>query len=139
MNLKKAKTLCLPVVCCMALALVFFQAPAECYGDEIVIVIDVAPNVINIQSKSVVVTVHTDIAYNAVVGSSVFLNGVEIDHYKADDRGNFVAKFLSDLVKDVMNIDEEYNTLVLTGLTEDNDTFIGEQEIKVVNNVPQGR
>ena len=31
-----------------------------------------------------------------VVGSSVYLNSVAIDHWKADNRGNFVAKFLSD-------------------------------------------
>ena len=45
MILKKAKTVCLPLVCCMALALVFFQAPAKCYGDEdcSIIEIDVAP------------------------------------------------------------------------------------------------
>ena len=40
MDLRKAKTLCLPVVCCMALALAFFQAPAKCYGFDIEIEID---------------------------------------------------------------------------------------------------
>jgi hypothetical protein len=60
--LRKTKTVCLPVLCCMALALVLFQAPAECYGFDIEI--DVSPNVLNIQSESTVVTVHTDIAYS---------------------------------------------------------------------------
>ena len=77
MILNKAKTLCLPVLCCMALALVFFQAPATCYGFDIEI--DVSPNVLNIQSNSTIVTVHTDIDYNLVVGATVFLNGVAID------------------------------------------------------------
>jgi len=53
--------------------------------------IDIAPNVLNIQSESVVVTVHTDIVYSAVIGSSVFFNGVAINHWKADAQGNFVA------------------------------------------------
>ena len=99
MNLRKAKTLCLPVMCCMVLALVFLQAPAKCYGFDIEIEIDVSPNVLNIQSESAIVTVHTDIAYNLVIGASVFLNGVAIDWWKSDDRGNFVAKFVSDEIK----------------------------------------
>jgi len=56
MILKKAKTLCLPLVCCMALALVLFQAPAKCYGFDIEI--DVSPNVLNIQSKSTILDFH---------------------------------------------------------------------------------
>ena len=59
---RKMKKLCLPVLCCMALALMFFHAPAKCYGFDIEI--DVSPNVLNIQSQSTIVTVHTDIAYN---------------------------------------------------------------------------
>jgi len=137
MILRKAKTLCLPVVCCMALALVLFQAPAKCYGFDIQI--DVAPNIVNIQSNSVVVTVHTDIAYSAVVGSSVFLNDVLINSWKSDDRGNFVAKFLSDEIKTLDGLTiGEYNALTLTGYTTDAEAFIGTQDILVINNVPAG-
>ena len=67
MILKKAKTLCLPVLCFMVLALVLFQVPAQCQAFDIEI--DVSPNVLNIQSQSTIVTVHTDIAYNLVVGA----------------------------------------------------------------------
>ncbi len=100
----------------------------------------VAPNVLNIQSKSVVVTVHTDIAYSEVVGSSVLLNGVTIDYWKADNRGNFVAKFLSDEVKylDGLRIDE-YNNLVLIGYTTGGESFVGSQDILVVDNLPKGK
>ena len=137
MILKKVKTLCLVLVCCMALALVFFQAPAKCYGFDIEI--DVSPNVLNIQSQSTVVTVHTDIAYSLVVGASVFLNGVEIDWWKSDDRGNFVAKFVSDEIKTLDGlIIGDYNTLVLTGYTTGGDAFIGTQDIMVIDNVPEG-
>ncbi len=138
MILKKAKTLCLPLVCCMALALVFFQAPATCYGFDIEI--DVAPNVLNIQSKSTVVTVHTDIAYSIVVGSSVFLNGVAIDWWKSDDRGNFVAKFVSDEIKTLEGlIIGDYNTLTLNGFTTGGEAFIGTQDIMVIDNMPAGK
>lgn len=102
--------------------------------------IDVSPNVLNIQSKSVIVTVHTDIAYSAVAGSSVFLNDVEIDWWKVDNRCNFVAKFDSDEVKTLNGlITGDYNTLVLTGYTTSGEAFIGEQEIMVVDNLPKGK
>ena len=137
MILRKAKTLCLPVLCCMALALVFFQAPAKCYGFDIEI--DVSPNVLNIQSASTIVTVHTDIAYNLVVGASVFLNGVAIDWWKSDDRGNFVAKFMSDEIKTLDGlIIDDYNTLTLTGYTTGGESFIGTQDIMVMDNIPVG-
>ena len=137
MDLRKAKTLCLPVVCCMALALVFFQAPAKCYGFDIEI--DVSPNVLNIQSQSTVVTVHTDIAYSLVVGASVFLNGVAIDWWKSDDRGNFVAKFVSDEIKTLEGlIIGDYNTLTLIGFTTSEEVFEGTQDIMVIDNIPAG-
>ena len=126
--------------CVLAITLCLFLYPSATLGDEIQIEIDVAPNVLNIQSESVVVTVHTDIAYSSVVGSSVFLNMVEINYSKSDAQGNFVAKFLSDEIKalDGLEIDG-YNTLVLTGLTTEGDVFIGEQEIKVIDILPQGK
>ena len=138
MILKNVKTLCLPVLCCMALALLLFQVPAKCYGFDIEI--DVSPNVLNIQSKSTIVTVHTDVAYSLVTGASVFLNGVTIDWWKSDDRGNFVAKFNSDEVKALDGlIIGDYNTLVLTGYTTGGEAFMGTQDIIVIDNIPAGK
>ncbi len=138
MIFKKVKTLCLPALCLMALALVVFQAPAKCHAFEIEI--DVSPNVLNIQSQSTIVTVHTDIAYSLVVGASVFLNGVAIDWWKSDDRGNFVAKFVSDEIKTLDGlIIGGYNTLTLNGFTTGDEAFIGTQDIMVIDNVPSGR
>ena len=136
---RKMKKLYLPVLCFMALALVFFQVPAKCYAFDIEI--DVSPNVLNIQSQSTVVTVHTDINYNLVVGASVLLNGVAIDWWKSDDRGNFVAKFESDEIKTLDGlIIGDYNTLTLNGFTtgEDAEAFIGTQDIMVIDNIPVG-
>lgn len=102
--------------------------------------IDVAPNVLNIQSKSVVVTVHTDIAYSSVVGASVYLNDVAIDWWKVDNRGNFVAKFDSEEFKTLGGlIIDDYNTLLLTGYTISGEAFIGSQEILVIDNQPKGK
>ena len=139
MDLRKAKIFYLPVLCCMALALVFFQAPAKCYGFDIEIEIDVSPNVLNIQSESAIVTVHTDIAYSLVTGASVFLNGVAIDWWKSDDRGNFVAKFVSDEIKALEGlIIGDYNTLTLIGFTTGEEAFEGTQDIMVIDNIPAG-
>ena len=126
----------LVAICLLALCGVLLAPPVLAYDVEI----DVAPNVLNIQSQSVVVTVHTDIAYSLVVGSSVFLNGVAISHWKADAQGNFVAKFSSDEIKSLDGLKiGDYNTLVLNGFTRDGDAFVGTQEIKVINVVPQKR
>ena len=99
--------------------------------------IRVAPNVLNLLNKGEVVTVHTDISYSLVVGSTVCLNDVEVSHWKADNRGNFVAKFLMENIKGLpLNIGG-YNTLTLTGVTVDGEEFSGSKEILVVNNVPK--
>jgi hypothetical protein len=108
--------------------------------DEILIDIQVSPNVLNLQSNSVVVTIHTDISYNLVIGSSVTLNGLKINSWKADDRGNFVAKFLSDEVKNLDNlVIGGMNELVLKGDTVDGNSFTGARDIKVINILPAGK
>ena len=128
------------VLCCvLAVTLCWLLYPAAALSAEIPVQIDVAPNVLNIQSQGEIVTVHTDIAYSAVVGASVFLNDVAIEYSKADARGNFVAKFVMDEIKTLDGlIIGDYNTLVLIGYTTDGDPFIGEQEIKVIDIIPRG-
>ena len=132
------KLACVSVGWCMALSLIFLQVPAECLGVEITI--DVAPNVLNIQSEGEVVTVHTDIDYGDVDVSTVYLNGEYINSWKADNRGNFVAKFLMENIKtlDGLQIDA-YNTLKLVGDTTDGEVFSGAQDIKVIDVKPQGQ
>jgi len=104
---------------------------------EISISIQVSPHVLNLLNKGEVVTVHTDIAYSSVVGSTVLLNGVEISSWKADDRSDFVAKFLMEDIKGLpLNIGG-YNTLTLKGETVSGESFEGSEDILVVNNVPK--
>lgn len=100
--------------------------------------IQVAPNVLNLQSNGQVVTVHTDVAYGLVVATTVSLNGVEIDHWKADNQGNFVAKFLIEEIKNLpLNIGE-LNTLTLEGTTVDGETFTGSYDVMVIDVTPNG-
>ena len=136
---------------CFVLFSFLFFSPATSYSDEIdiEIEIDVAPNVLNIQSEGTVVTVHTDIPYSSVdaptvslvYDSTVPLNEIEISWWKDDNRGNFVAKFSMDEVKSLFEEDdmEKYNTytFVLEGFTTVGDKFSGEQDIIVIDVLPK--
>ena len=118
------------------LSLVFILCQSARVAD-LQIEIQVSPNVLNLLSQSEVVTVHTDIAYGLVDAHSVYLNGVLINSWKADDQGNFVAKFLSGAIKGLPLTIGGYNTLVLTGSTIEGESFFGSDEIKVVKNIPR--
>jgi hypothetical protein len=107
--------------------------------DTIVVNIQVSPNVLNIQSQGTWVTVHTDIAYSLVDAYSVYLNGIWIKGWKADNQGNFVAKFIIDEVKmlDGLTIGD-FNKLTIQGLTKDGVPFLGEDYIKIIDVIPRG-
>jgi hypothetical protein len=110
------------------------------------ITIDVAPNVLNLGSSGTVVTVHTDISYAEVeVGANdegrteLLLNDIPISWWKADNCGNFVAKFTMNDIKNLPLDIGEYNIFKLVGTTVDGDGFIGLQEILVIDNLPAGK
>ena len=140
MTSKMTKNIYLPVICVIGLLLVFLKIPTECYGFEIAI--DVAPNMLNIQSEGQVVTVHTSIAYWSVDHDNVFLNGIEISSWKADNRGNFVAKFLMSEVKALADSGDltvpGENELTLVGYTIEGTEFTGSQVITVIDVEPAG-
>ena len=105
-----------------------------------VVEIEVAPNVINIESRGTVVTVHTDISFGFVDVSTCYLNGIFIKSYKADSRGFFVAKFNIDDVKELEGLKiNGMNTLILTGKEKDGNSFSGSQEIQVIKVIPKGK
>lgn len=97
------------------------------------ITIEVAPSVVSLDSQGQVVTIHTDIAYGAVDGWSVALNGLGIQSWKADNQGNFVAKFNLDNVKEMLRSEVGKGVVVtLTGVTKDGEKFEGSDTIKVI-------
>jgi hypothetical protein len=129
---------CLPVICVIALMLIFLKAPTECHGFDIAI--DVAPKTLNIQSEGTVVTVHTDILFDAVKASSVSLNSIPIQSYKEDNCGYFVAKFSMLEVKDLVDkviLKLGKITLTLKGIAN-GEEFTGSQVITVISIVPEG-
>ena len=129
------------VMCCvLAVTLGLFAFPSTTLALEIDI--DVAPNVLNIQSQGEVVSVHTNILIGQVVGGSVTLNGVEIEWWKSDNRGNFVAKFLMSEVKALADTGDLIvpgeNELTLVGYTTNGVEFTGSQTITVIDVEPVG-
>ena len=131
---------CISFVCLMVLWVSLFHIPVLSYGEEIDVAIDISPATLNIQSAGTVVTVHTDISYYAVAFTTVYLNGVAIKSWKADDCGDFVAKFSMEEIKTLDGlIIGDYNTLTLVGVTTDGDPFVGADDIKVIDIVPSGK
>ena len=121
----------------LSVALVMLQAHKVSELADIQIEIQVSPNVLNLNNQGEVVTIHTDIAYGAVAASTVMLNGIPIDHWKADNQGNFVAKFLMSEIKGLPFTLGSYNLMEMTGETRDGNTFYGSSMIKVVNIIPK--
>lgn len=124
----------------VVLIVFLFQLPSIAMGFEIDI--DVAPATLNIPSETQVVTVHTSISYGSVDHDNVYLNGIVIESWKADNQGNFVAKFLMTEVKALadtgaLTVPGE-NTLTLKGYTTDGAEFVGSETITVINVIPVG-
>ena len=138
--LKRSNSFIVCAVFFAVLGLILLRGPAVSNGFEISI--DVAPNTLNIQSQGQLVTVHTSIAFSSVAGGTVTLNGIEISWWKADNQGNFVAKFLMSEVKALADSGDlevpGENELTLDGYTTDGAEFTGSQTITVIDVEPVG-
>jgi hypothetical protein len=93
--------------------------------------IQVSPNVLNLESEGVWVTVHAEIGYSLVDGVTVTLNGVPVEVTKADNRGELVAKFLIDDVKGIVS--PGMVELVLAGSTTSGEPFYGVDTVRVIS------
>ena len=114
----------------LVMVMVILVAPAAWAGE---ISIDVAPNTLNLNSHGKVVTVHADIAYSSVDVYTVYLNEVAIHSWKADNRGNFVAKIKMDDVKTIDGLVlNDYNTLKFVAMTTYDEAVWGTAEVMVI-------
>lgn len=137
MSLSKTKNIFFsPVWVLVLAAAILFAAPVQSQALEITI--DISPNTLNIQSVSLCVTVHTDIGYSQVDPTTVYLNGVLINGYFADNRGNFVAKFDMNEIKSLPLTIDVYNTFKMVGVTIAGEPFEGTQDIMVIDRIPSG-
>jgi hypothetical protein len=115
------------VVALVGLLALALSARAETEPAAVDIV--VSPSSVFLDSQGTWVTVHAEIAYSAVVGATVTLDGIPVVFTKADNRGEFVAKFDLDQVKS--RLEPGTVTLTLFGETKDGGTFVGSDEITV--------
>ena len=112
--------------------------PLSGYSQE-VIDIQVSPSVLNLQNNGQVVTVHTEIAYSLVEAETIMMNGIEIDSWKADLQGNFVAKFIMDEIVGLPLVVGQYNELTLTGIKTDGTVFTGTEDVMVIDVAQKGK
>jgi hypothetical protein len=117
-----------------AILLLLAWALVPTVADAGEITIDISPATLNLRSHGTVVTVHTDLPYPDVDVATVYLAGVAIDSWKADDRGYFVAKFAMDDVKTIDGlVINGPNTFQLVGMDVFGEPFWGAQEILVID------
>jgi hypothetical protein len=109
------------------------------FACDIAVEIKISPNVLNLSKPGDCLTVHTNIGFGDVAGATVSLNGVAIQSWKADNRGNFVAKFDMEDIKTLPLEVGAYNRFELTGETIGGDSFCGSEEILVIDNAPSTR
>lgn len=96
--------------------------------------IRISPETLNLGNSATVVTVHTDVSYSNVDVYSVYLGGVAISTWKADDRGYFVAKFQMDDIKAIDGLVlNDYNTFQLVAMTLGGDPICGEAEVMIID------
>ncbi len=131
----KMGKLCVRTAWIFAAILLLLPAASSAFEIEI----DVTPNVLNLSSNGEVVTVHTNIEYGWVDVSSLYLDGLPISSWKADDRGYFVAKFLMEDIKGLPLVIDEPNTFKLVGLTTNGIAFWGEEDVLIIQMLPKGR
>ncbi|MFC1683589.1 hypothetical protein ACFL0G_05245 [Candidatus Zixiibacteriota bacterium] len=119
--------------------LVLFIGATACYACDVDVEIQISPHVLNLAKPGDCLTVHTDISYSDVAGETVSLNGVAIQSWKSDNRGNFVAKFnMADIVNLPLEIGA-YNRFELAGETNSGEAFCGAEEIMVIDNASKAR
>ena len=116
----------------LGLVIALLAAPSISLAGEITI--RIAPATLNLESDGKVVTVHTDVPYSDIAVFSVYLSGVAINSWKADDRGNFVAKFLMDEVKTIDGlVINDFNTLQFVALTTYDESVWGDAAVMVID------
>lgn len=126
----------------LLLSMVTFLLPVSSHGFGIVI--DVTPTQLNLRNPGEVVTINTNIAYESVDPETVIVGFTDgssektlvIEWWKADNKGEFVAKFeMSEVlaaIKEILGNKSGDIKITLTGQTTEAATFTGEQTITVI-------
>lgn len=97
----------------------------------------VSPHVLNIESNSGSISIHTDIGYVSEDDAALEVNGTPIENIYTftDSRGNLVVKCSINTVKSIV-VGEEEATFVLTA-NYDGGIYSGTDTIVVIQVIPQ--
>lgn len=123
-----------------ALTVVFLVSPySASVAEARDITIRIAPNVLNLSNQGEVVTIHTGEPYSEIVGASVVVvpdsgDPVAINWWKSDNRGDFVAKFVMEEIKNIPGIsaDETYH-FVLQATTTTGEILVGTADVRIID------
>lgn len=101
--------------------------------DSLQVAVAVSPQTLLLnKAQSGYATVHVSIAYRLVDKKSIRMNGLVPSRTFADDRGELVAKFIEQEVKDLAReTGGKTLKLILIGLTTDGRSFSGTDMVKV--------
>jgi len=117
------------LICMLAVSVLIGLLTITASAADIEITTKITPRALVLVSEGTVVTVHTDIAYYSVDTASLTLNGIPISWTKSDARGQLVAKFNQDDVKNI--VAPPSATLELSGTTKEGQSFSGTDTIAV--------
>jgi len=100
-------------------------------ADGLSIPIVVSPSTLNLLSQGVWVTVHAEIPYSDVAAAGATLNGIPVESTFADSRGDLLATFIIDDVKEI--VEPGAVELTLSGTTKEGEPFSGTDIVQVVS------
>ena len=124
----------------LMVTLLAFVLPTAVLAEEDSIVIMVSPNVLAINSIGGSVSLHADISYSLVVGTSLTVNDIDLPilYTFADDRGDLVVKCSIGKLKEIVTENEaDEAVFVLTVYTVGGDVRTGTDTIGVAS--PNGK
>ena len=117
------------LICALTVSVLIGLISMSACAADVEITTKITPRALVLISEGTLVTVHTDIAYSAVDTASLTLNGIPIAWTKSDARGQLVAKFNQDDVKNI--VAPPSATLELSGYTKSGESFSGTDTIVV--------
>ena len=123
------KILPLTVVASLLLVLLAFALAGA--QDSLTVVTAVSPQTIILGSdQGTSVTVHAEIPYSTVDRASLTLNGLAAKGSKSDNRGELVAFFNEEAIKNMVSVPKA--TLTLEGRTLAGEAFSGSDTVRVI-------
>ena len=147
MNKEIFKKIWLPSVLCIAITALAFHVPMTCHGEDLPLVVEFSPNIINIESeREGDIRILTRMRYSTFVADgdsiSIYFNDCSesVQNIRAgrDSLGNLILRFaLNELQalqeKENCLLIDAYNTAVVVITMKDGDEYSGSDEEVYIN------